>query len=183
MLASTSAKLLTQPSKRYFCSCTPRSIPQLPGVGKEPTYTPPSAKKPRKNASPSPRKKAGLVTPESGLFAAVAGKTAINHRPTLINQDSCRDLVRAWGIDKMHDVVVLEPYAGKHITTDEPRLGGRVLISNLLFRTWWVNPRVARVTKCQEGNRSRGSSQVYPITQSKIHHNNRELLIEDWSVS
>lgn len=118
MFASTSAKLLTQPSKRLFCSCAPRWIQQVPGVGKEPTYTPPSAKPPRKNKSANPRKKAGSTRNDTELFAAVEGKTAINHRPTLVNEDSCRDLVRAWGIDKMHDAVILEPYAGQHSSKD-----------------------------------------------------------------
>jgi hypothetical protein len=114
MFASTSSKLFTQPTKRFFCSCAPAQLTKVPGLGKDPVYVPPAEKKKtRKNAAQNPRKKAGKSQPETELFAALAGKSAINHRPTLINEDSCRDLVRAWGIDKMHDAVVLEPYAGK----------------------------------------------------------------------
>ena len=113
MLASTSSKLFTPPTRRLFCSCAPLPIQKLPGIGKEPVYVPPAEKRARKNASSNPRKKAGKSQPETELFAALRGKSAINHRPSLINEDSCRDLVRAWGIDKMHDAVVLEPYAGE----------------------------------------------------------------------
>ncbi|GAA5878452.1 hypothetical protein JCM16303_002087 [Sporobolomyces ruberrimus] len=38
---------------------------------------------------------------------------AIRNRPTLINGESCRDLVRAWGIDRMgENVTVVDTYAG-----------------------------------------------------------------------
>lgn len=39
----------------------------------------------------------------------------IVHRPTLVNEDSARDLVRAWGIDKMHDVTVMDVYSGERL--------------------------------------------------------------------
>ncbi|SDA02765.1 BZ3500_MvSof-1268-A1-R1_Chr11-1g03145 [Microbotryum saponariae] len=46
------------------------------------------------------------------LFKAVSAMATVRSRPTLINLDSARDVVRAWGVDKMHDVVVVEPFAG-----------------------------------------------------------------------
>ncbi|KDE03845.1 hypothetical protein MVLG_05668 [Microbotryum lychnidis-dioicae p1A1 Lamole] len=46
------------------------------------------------------------------LFQAVSAMSPVRSRPTLINLDSARDVVRAWGVDKMHDVVVVEPFAG-----------------------------------------------------------------------
>lgn len=30
----------------------------------------------------------------------------------MINEDTARDLVREWGVDKMHDAVIVEPWAG-----------------------------------------------------------------------
>ncbi|KAK4056030.1 hypothetical protein OIO90_003025 [Microbotryomycetes sp. JL221] len=50
--------------------------------------------------------------PQTELFQKCVNLTPINHRPSLINDNSARDLVRAWGIDKMHDVTVLECYPG-----------------------------------------------------------------------
>lgn len=50
--------------------------------------------------------------PPTELHIAVKDMSAITSRPTLINEDTCRDLVRAWGIDKIHDAVIIEPYAG-----------------------------------------------------------------------
>lgn len=62
------------------------------------------------------RKSAKVLSPhlpQTELFHELHNMGAITSRPTLINEDSARDLVRAWGVDKMHDVVVLEPYAGE----------------------------------------------------------------------
>ena len=42
----------------------------------------------------------------------MAATPAIRARPTLINEESCRDLVRAWGVDRMKDVTVIDTYAG-----------------------------------------------------------------------
>ncbi|KAM0787522.1 hypothetical protein ACM66B_003593 [Microbotryomycetes sp. NB124-2] len=50
--------------------------------------------------------------PQTELFQMCANVAAISHRPSLINDNSARDLVRAWGVDKMHDVTVLECYPG-----------------------------------------------------------------------
>jgi transcription factor 1 len=53
--------------------------------------------------------------PQTELFLNLVNVNAITSRPTIINEDSARDLVRAWGIDKMHDPVIIEPYAGTSI--------------------------------------------------------------------
>jgi len=161
MFASTSAKLLVQPSRRFFCSCTPAQIQHLPNVSKEPVYVAPNAKKPRKNASANPRKKAGQLKPETELFAALEGKAAINHRPSLINEDSCRDLVRAWGIDKMHDAVILEPYAGKQhkfsvsgpVRRWDADVGCELLGPGGLTRALLELPNVKRVIAVEEAVR------------------------------
>lgn len=36
----------------------------------------------------------------------------ISRRPVISDVDYARDVVRAWGVDKLHDAVVIEPYAG-----------------------------------------------------------------------
>ncbi|KAK4051232.1 hypothetical protein OIV83_003054 [Microbotryomycetes sp. JL201] len=50
--------------------------------------------------------------PQTELFQMCANVLPISHRPSLINDNSARDLVRAWGVDKMHDVTILECYPG-----------------------------------------------------------------------
>ncbi|SCV73270.1 BQ2448_7196 [Microbotryum intermedium] len=67
-------------------------------------------RKRRPNARRKPVLPASLQNHE--LFQAVASMASVRSRPTLINLDSARDVVRAWGVDKMHDVVVVEPFAG-----------------------------------------------------------------------
>ncbi|GAA6022265.1 hypothetical protein JCM11491_001687, partial [Sporobolomyces phaffii] len=54
---------------------------------------------------------ASLAT--SPLVEFLATIPAIRNRPTLINDESCRDLVRAWGVERMGDnVTVVDTYAG-----------------------------------------------------------------------
>lgn len=120
MLASTSARLLTGSTSqraRLFCSCAP-VLAKRTADSAVPSYVP---KPGRKNAAKNPRPSLSpKMYPDTELFQALKGEgiTAINHRPTLVNEDSCRDLVRAWGVDKMHDVTVIEPYAGEQLAVD-----------------------------------------------------------------
>jgi transcription factor 1 len=51
--------------------------------------------------------------PQTELFQRCATFPAIVHRPTLINEESARRLVRAWGLHEMKDVTVIEAYAGQ----------------------------------------------------------------------
>lgn len=50
--------------------------------------------------------------PQTELFHNLRNITPITNRPVLINEDSCRDLIRGMGLDKIHDLVVIEPYSG-----------------------------------------------------------------------
>lgn len=65
-------------------------------------------------------KKLPATYPQTELFRMLQSLSAITRRPTLINEDSARQLVRAWGIDKMHDVTVIDAYAGEYIITSHP---------------------------------------------------------------
>ena len=51
--------------------------------------------------------------PPGELRDAAKKAVPISGRPSLINMDTARDLVRAWGIDKLHDAVVLDIYTGE----------------------------------------------------------------------
>ncbi|GAA6042294.1 hypothetical protein JCM8097_000621 [Rhodosporidiobolus ruineniae] len=94
----------TSTSHRSFCSCPSLRYPSVP--------RPARAKPP----SPAPRLKRGKSFPPSApqteLFDLLDPVPAVRSRPTLINEDSARDLVRAWGVDKMHDVTVVDCWAG-----------------------------------------------------------------------
>ncbi|GAA6060515.1 hypothetical protein JCM10212_005596 [Sporobolomyces blumeae] len=64
---------------------------------------------------PTLRKRSGLLSPslpQTQLLELLGQTPGIRHRPTLINEGAARDLVRAWGVDKMQDVTVVDAYAG-----------------------------------------------------------------------
>ncbi|GAA5870308.1 hypothetical protein JCM3774_004637 [Rhodotorula dairenensis] len=50
--------------------------------------------------------------PTSQLFLDLLQVSPVRARPQLINEDSARALVKAWGVDKMHDVTVVDTYSG-----------------------------------------------------------------------
>lgn len=50
--------------------------------------------------------------PTSQLFLDLLQVSPVRARPQLINEDSARALVKAWGVDKMHDVTVVDAYSG-----------------------------------------------------------------------
>lgn len=89
---------------RSFCTCRPLLVSPRP----KPTTASPK---------PSPRyikpRALSPTGPQTGLFVSTASIPAIVHRPMLINEEAAGDLVRAWGLDKMHDVTVVEAYAGE----------------------------------------------------------------------
>ena len=113
-------------SVRGFCTCSARlqaataqeSTTLKPRRSTKPVSSSSSFKEPTK---PNPRKKRPSTAketmqaklPQTELFQGLRGTSPIAHRPTLVNEDSARDLVREWGIDKMHDVTVLEVYPGE----------------------------------------------------------------------
>lgn len=87
---------------RTFCTCRPLLVSPRPSLLK--------SKPAPRYVKPRPLSPAG---PQTGLFVSTASIPAIVHRPSLINEDAAGDLVRAWGLDKMHDVTVVEAYAGE----------------------------------------------------------------------
>ncbi|GJN89254.1 hypothetical protein Rhopal_002233-T1 [Rhodotorula paludigena] len=50
--------------------------------------------------------------PKTELFTGLTETPAVRGRSTLVNEESARALVKAWGIDRMQDVTVVEAYAG-----------------------------------------------------------------------
>ncbi|GAA6049031.1 hypothetical protein NBRC10513_003210 [Rhodotorula toruloides] len=50
--------------------------------------------------------------PKTELFELCRSIPALRARPTLINEDSAREIVRKWGVHKMQDVTVVDTYAG-----------------------------------------------------------------------
>lgn len=106
------------PRLRSFCTCSIRSTEaklSTDAPPRKPTRHP--AKVHQKPAKASPALKPvelGQGIPRTELFVklAEAGSNAIARRPTLVNENAARDLVREWGIDKMHDPVVVDAFAG-----------------------------------------------------------------------
>lgn len=50
--------------------------------------------------------------PKTELFELCRSIPALRARPTLINEDSAREIVRDWGVHEMQDVTVVDSYAG-----------------------------------------------------------------------
>lgn len=108
-MASLSFSVRRLPSAsatRSFCTCAPRLAQKV--TSSSPSFKDPSIPAPRKHV-----KKPRSPVPQTELFLGLEGVSPISRRPTLINEDSARDLVRAWGIDKMHDAIVMDVYAGE----------------------------------------------------------------------
>lgn len=62
--------------------------------------------------------------PTSQLFLDLLQVSPVRARPQLINEDSARALVKAWGVDKMHDVTVVDTYSGAF---DPPHFPPRII--------------------------------------------------------
>jgi hypothetical protein len=108
-MASLSFAIRRLPSvstSRSFCTCAPRLAKKA--ISSSPSFKDPSIPPPRKHV-----KKSRGPVPQTELFLGLEGVAPISRRPTLINEDSARELVRAWGIDKMHDATVLDIYPGE----------------------------------------------------------------------
>ncbi|KAL8292604.1 hypothetical protein RQP46_001216 [Phenoliferia psychrophenolica] len=109
------------PRLRSFCTCSVRSSSEsVPRVNdqRKPSRAPAKVhQKPAKPASattPKPPLPLGAGVPHTELFVKLAesGTAAIPRRPTLVNETAARELVREWGIDKMHDPVIIDAFAG-----------------------------------------------------------------------
>ena len=131
---------------RSFCTCsTQRAISRAPAKVHQ---KPPKQAKPLKPINLAP----GIPRTELFVSLAEAGTAAISRRPTLVNEDAARDLVREWGIDKMHDAVVVEPFAGP---------GG---ISRALLEL----KNVKRVIAIEDSHRYSTVLQVSPLPTKQI---------------
>lgn len=51
--------------------------------------------------------------PNTELFELTSMIPALKARPTLINEETARQIVREWGVDKMDGVTVVDSYAGE----------------------------------------------------------------------
>lgn len=111
-----------RPRVRSFCSCSaPRTSRSDPSV----LTSAQRQRSPAKVLQSSAPKRVRVIkpivlpagVPRTELFLDLAdrGVAAIARRPTLVNEDAARDLVREWGVDKMHDAVVVEPFAGQSL--------------------------------------------------------------------
>ncbi|GAA5899370.1 hypothetical protein JCM6882_009101 [Rhodosporidiobolus microsporus] len=102
---TASASLLARsPRPRAFCSCPPAHK----GVPRPARQTPPKLETPT-------LKRGGKLkpnAPDEPLFRALAKVPAIRGRPSLISETAARELVRAWGVHEMQDVVVVDSWAG-----------------------------------------------------------------------
>ena len=88
---------------RPFCTCSPR----LAGIPKGRNRNPNTTSTFLRQAKPlNPN------YPKTELHLALKDTTAITARPVLINETSCREIVKAWGVDKMEDVTIIEAYSG-----------------------------------------------------------------------
>lgn len=115
-IASTTRALLPSCPHRCFSSSsrsrsvhTPLTSRQIGKVPRPARPTPlPTGPPQRKYPKPLPLS----LGHQTELLKSLAATPAIRARPTLINEESCRDLVRAWGVDRMKDVTVIDTYAG-----------------------------------------------------------------------
>jgi hypothetical protein len=103
-LAASTSRVVLPSSRRSFCSCRPLLI-KLPRSARS---NPPTPKEPVLQKGKAVRQDA----PSSELFQQLAKVPAVRNRPSLVNEDAARDLVRQWGVDKMEDVVVVDTWAG-----------------------------------------------------------------------
>jgi len=88
---------------------TPLTSRQIGKVPRPARPTPlPTGPPQRKYPKPLP----SSLGEQTEWLKSLAATPAIRARPTLINEESCRDLVRAWGVDRMKDVTVIDTYAG-----------------------------------------------------------------------
>lgn len=102
-----------RPRLRSFCSCSSRRVSDLTPAQQSRGPAKVLQKAPKKPKPPKPvALPAGVPHTELFLELADRGVSAIARRPTLVNEDAARDLVREWGVDKLHDAVVVEPFAG-----------------------------------------------------------------------
>lgn len=115
--------------------------------------------------------------PTSQLFLDLLQISPVRARPQLINEDSARALVRAWGVDKMHDVTVVDAYSG----TAKPRLAAAASQPSLtrtvfspstgpggLAKAYLELPNVKRVICIEDAYRYRPFLDVSPVRSTLL---------------
>ncbi|GAA5946009.1 hypothetical protein JCM10213_005447 [Rhodosporidiobolus nylandii] len=101
---------LASPSRRAFCTSPSCSA----AAGKIGKVSRPARKTPVRLEAPALKRGSSMIdgAPQTELIAALAKVPGVRARPTLVNEEAARELVRAWGVDKMHDAVVVDTWAG-----------------------------------------------------------------------
>ncbi|GAA5960736.1 hypothetical protein JCM3765_007310 [Sporobolomyces pararoseus] len=103
LFSSSSSSPSTEP-------CSTSSTNRQIGKVSRPARPTPLPTGPPKHRFPKPLP---LSLPQTDLLKKLSHIPAIRNRPTLINDETCRDLVRGWGVDKMGpNVTVVDTYAG-----------------------------------------------------------------------
>lgn len=114
--------------------------------------------------------------PTSQLFLDLLQVSPVRARPQLINEDSARALVRAWGVDKMHDVTVVDTYSGAFPSL-RPPLENHSFVSTLCADFWPPPLRPGRAGKSilgaaerEEGDMHRRRLPVSTFPRRECHH-------------
>ncbi|GAA5980243.1 hypothetical protein JCM5350_000885 [Sporobolomyces pararoseus] len=104
--SSTSSSATSSTTSETTTTTTDRQI----GKVSRPFRPTPLPVGPPKHRFPKPLP---LSLPQTDLLKSLSHIPAIRNRPSLINDETCRDLVRGWGVDKMgSDVTVVDTYSG-----------------------------------------------------------------------
>ncbi|GAA5838940.1 hypothetical protein JCM11251_003743 [Rhodosporidiobolus azoricus] len=102
--SSRLAAASSAPHRKGFCTCAPSFV----AVSRPARPTP-------LNLNPPVLKRGGKLkpnAPDGPLARALVKVPGVRGRPSLINEQAARDLVRAWGVHEMEDVVVVDCWAG-----------------------------------------------------------------------
>lgn len=105
IITTTSNNSRSNSTSRNFCNCT--ILNGTPGL--QPREFNLKKQKPHLKKNPRPLSQ---TLPQTSLFKSLNKVLPLSHRPTIINENTAREIVRGWGIDKMKDVVVIDAYAG-----------------------------------------------------------------------
>jgi len=103
-LVACAACAFPSTSRRTFAS----SASRLVSIPRSARKTPPS-KEVKTLSKPRPL---AAGTPKTELFTGLTTTPAVRSRSSLVNEASAQAVVKAWGIDQMDGVTVVEAYAG-----------------------------------------------------------------------
>ncbi|KPV75450.1 uncharacterized protein RHOBADRAFT_43955 [Rhodotorula graminis WP1] len=103
-LVACAACALPSTSRRTFASSASRLVSVPRTARKTPT-----SKQVKTLSKPRPL---AVGTPRTELFTGLTMTPAVRGRSSLVNEASARAVVKAWGVDQMDGVTVVEAYAG-----------------------------------------------------------------------